>query len=504
MMTGKNFKAIVVGGGPMGLTAAHALSKTGIDFVVLEREPVVVKDKGATLIVAPHTMRALSQFGLRDQLLSVAAEAGDMHTVTSDGWLYYIQRAGDLMKSSLGCCLYAFGRVDVVRVLYDGLGGLDKARVLINKKVVDVMADDFGVTVRCEDGTKYDGSIVIGADGVHSLVRQRMRTLALQASPNLEANEDKPFPSEYRLLWCCIPFQGEENGGPPGSMWATHANNASVNYFVHYNKAWLLIYERLPAPTRERARYTEEDIITVGERLGHLAICDTLKIRDVFAQRDMAGLVNLEEGVLKHWAWGRMALVGDSAHKFTPNLGLGFNNGVQDVFALTNELYNVLNGPSQGEQYGGDVKKAMNNSPSTEALSAAFQRYQESRIQRCTEDFDSSVTLTRMCAWPNTYYWFIDWWIMPLLPRWLEVQLIKNTAINRFKKAYILDFLDGEEPFEVGTVPWENPIGSRSPRTLENDKSRKSAGFPFWRVLGICCIGFALAAVSIKGHYRVF
>ncbi|KAJ5876208.1 Monooxygenase FAD-binding [Penicillium soppii] len=51
-----------------------------------------------------------------------------------------------------------------------------------------------------------------------------------------------------------------------------------------------------------------------------------------------AGLTHLEEGILKHWSLGRIVLVGDSCHKFTTHLKLGFNNGVQDVVVLCNAL----------------------------------------------------------------------------------------------------------------------------------------------------------------------
>lgn len=69
-----DFKVIVIGGGPTGLTAAHALSKAGIDFVVLERRPQIFEDVGASLVLFPHNMRVLAQFGLLENLQKLGHE----------------------------------------------------------------------------------------------------------------------------------------------------------------------------------------------------------------------------------------------------------------------------------------------------------------------------------------------------------------------------------------------------------------------------------------------
>lgn len=69
-----DFKVIIIGGGPTGLTAAHALSKAGIDFVVLERRPKVAEDVGASLVLFPYSMRIMAQFGLLDKLQKLGHE----------------------------------------------------------------------------------------------------------------------------------------------------------------------------------------------------------------------------------------------------------------------------------------------------------------------------------------------------------------------------------------------------------------------------------------------
>ena len=82
------FKVIVVGGGPVGLAAAHALHLAGIDFLVLERRPAIVEDKGASLIVHPHTLRVLHQFGVLEELLPRGAELHHHLSFTAEGHVF--------------------------------------------------------------------------------------------------------------------------------------------------------------------------------------------------------------------------------------------------------------------------------------------------------------------------------------------------------------------------------------------------------------------------------
>ena len=47
-------------------------------------------------------------------------------------------------------------------------------------------------------------------------------------------------------------------------------------------------------------------VLAMAEKWGHLAVGEKLTVKDVFAQRYHAGMTNLEEGILKHWSWGRL------------------------------------------------------------------------------------------------------------------------------------------------------------------------------------------------------
>lgn len=84
-MNSNNLKVIIVGGGPVGLTAAHALSRAGIDFDLLESRHSPVIDAGSNLVLAARGTRALSQLGLLDSLRQVSSTLGTIGRIDHQG-----------------------------------------------------------------------------------------------------------------------------------------------------------------------------------------------------------------------------------------------------------------------------------------------------------------------------------------------------------------------------------------------------------------------------------
>lgn len=82
----------------MGLTAAHVLSRAGIEYVVLERRPSINIDVGASLALWPQSLRVLSQLGLLERLQELGEEMGRTTTVTLGGYKYKETWATETMK----------------------------------------------------------------------------------------------------------------------------------------------------------------------------------------------------------------------------------------------------------------------------------------------------------------------------------------------------------------------------------------------------------------------
>lgn len=72
-------------------------------------------------------------------------------------------------------------RQAVLKVLYENIK--DKSKVRTSQRVVELQHGVDKVTAKTSDGTSYEGDLVIGADGIHSVVRTEMWRIANEESP---------------------------------------------------------------------------------------------------------------------------------------------------------------------------------------------------------------------------------------------------------------------------------------------------------------------------------
>ncbi|KAL7954366.1 hypothetical protein V8C34DRAFT_319906 [Trichoderma compactum] len=394
-----NYKVIIVGGGPVGLTAAHALHKAGIDFTVLERSNEIALDVGASIALGSATLRVLHQLGLLDQLQDLGGELVRRKLFTIDGNKF---KSGDLFMAS------------------------------------DIQSGEKEVKVICDDGSIYEGDLVLGADGVHSQTRKIMRKPAVEADPSVTWDAEVPYTASYRCLWAS--FKRPTN---MGDACETQHNDTSVMYMTGKDRGWIFLYEKLPEPTKERTSYTSEDVEAMGNRFAEYPITDNLKVKDLFPDRITGGMSDLQEGICNNWGWGRIVLAGDAIHKVCPNAGLGYQTGLQDVVSLVNNLRQLVvsSEPSMG--------------PSVSALEAMYKSYQSQRWDLLSHDAFVSGHLTRIHAWDNMWYYLLG--RIVLLPHFMDYLMNEWLQAPATSKALAFNFLDAQEPFE-GQVPWVHPL----------------------------------------------
>src|SRR5436305_900325 len=89
--------------------------------------------------------------------------------------------------------------------------------------------------------------------------------------------------------------------------------------------------------------------------------------------------------MLKQWSWGRMACLGDTVHKMTPNLGAGGNAAIETAAALANELKKMVDSAEKGK-------------PSFDTIKTHLGNYQKVREQRITAICEAANGLTRVHA----------------------------------------------------------------------------------------------------------
>lgn len=462
---------IVVGGGPVGLTAAHALLSAGIDFLVLEARATFTPEEGASLLAYASTQRVWHQLGLHGAMAARACPVDTRSSANHAGSVYLRGSPSATHRRLFGAAPWNFHRRELVEVLYEKLPAeMREQRLCAGRKLCGLEIDDEGVTVRCEDGSVERGSMVLGADGVHSKTRDLMRELTL-ASKAQEGGDDKgslpperPYKAEYRCLWgtcpapqACAPSSNAESHGPERSIMFMTGRDG---------RSWFFLYEHLDGARDESQRYTVEDQEKMAARFSEIHLLPGLPFGDIWPTRTACGMADQLEGVLpqRHWhlpaaQGGRVVLAGDAVHRMTPNFGWGFNSGVNDVCALVSLLRAEVTGSSSPP-------------PATAQLDGVFARYAEAR---CVDDNVADVvsisgTVTRSCAYPRdrgVIAAAVAWLLTRVVP-WLvpdfEAKMASKLLGRVMRRGRVLEFLkddaDGsacrDEELFVGEMGWDH------------------------------------------------
>lgn len=159
------------------------------------------------------------------------------------------------------------------------------------------------------------------------------------------------------------------------------------------NKAYVFIFEKMDRiyKGKDIPRFSKEDTMQFVQKHSDFSIRPGLTIADFWEKIDNYSFVCLEEGAHKLWTYGRVACVGDSIHKMTPNIGAGGNCGIESAAAFANTVMWVKNN-SHGQR------------PSTALVEQALRSYQKQREVRALTMVHSAGEMTRMQAGRSFYH----------------------------------------------------------------------------------------------------
>ncbi|MFI7343034.1 FAD-dependent oxidoreductase [Streptomyces sp. NPDC050085] len=308
-------RAVVVGGGIGGLTAALALQLRGWRVTVLERAREL-KPVGAGISLAPNAQRALDVVGLGDEIRSLAAWEGDGGLLTPRGrWL---SRANPrLATERFGDSLVLLHRATLVDLLAGRLVG-DVVRTASDARLTD--PGDPSDPARPARVTTPEGELeaelVVGADGIRSAVRGAL-------FPEHPGTAYSGF-TTWRVLVPPLdrPFTQHETWGP-GHLWGTHP----------FADGTIYAYAAAMTPAGGRAPDGDEKAELL-RRYGSWhdpipAILDAVRPGQVL-RHDVHHIAE----PLPAFHRGRVALLGDAAHAMAPTLGQGGNQAVEDAIVL--------------------------------------------------------------------------------------------------------------------------------------------------------------------------
>jgi len=313
-------RVAIIGGGIGGLTAANALSRSGIETAVYEAA-AELKEIGAGVALHANAMRVLRAIGVEDGVREVA---GRSQWQVMRNW-----KTGRVIgKTSRQRAAALFGiegatvhRADLLDVL---AGALPAGMVTLGKRCERVRTDGGTAVARFADGSEIEADIIVGADGIHSPVRASL------------FGPDAPRFTGKICYRSVIPA-GDVRGAPPateGAQWfGPHGTivlyplrgEELVNVVCHYDddsyrhESWVAECDRAEVLSRYAGWH---------ESLLRLFAAGDTWYKWALYDRDP----------IPRWTSGRVTLLGDAAHPMLPYLGQGACQALEDGAVLATAL----------------------------------------------------------------------------------------------------------------------------------------------------------------------
>jgi salicylate hydroxylase len=312
-------RIIVVGGGIGGLAAARALLRRDFDVRVYESAPEL-REIGAGVALGPNAMKALRALDLEDAVREIAfqSEYQMLRSWRSGRVISKTSRAGAVQRyGAAGCSAH---RADLLDVL---AAAVPTEAVTLGARCVSAGSDANGAHARFADGTEVEGDIVLGADGIHSVVRASL------------FGPDAPRFTGKICYRSVIPTDAVEGGGDPTNATWLGPHGAVVVYGVRRGEL-INVVAHYEDPTYQHESWiTECDRAEVLERyrgwndeLARLFSASEVWYKWALYDRDPMPV----------WTRGRASLLGDSAHSMLPYLGQGACQAIEDGVILAAAL----------------------------------------------------------------------------------------------------------------------------------------------------------------------
>ena len=320
---------LIAGAGLGGLTAALSLIRRGFRVRVFEQASQL-REVGAGVQLGANGTRILIDLGLREAMERVVCTAvAKRMRLGSTGQAWQVFDLGDSSVERFGAPYWMVHRGDFHAVLLAAVRSADPDAIRAGNAVVEFEQRADGVTLRLANGEVATGDVLIGADGVHSRVRQqlfgegRAQFTGIMAWRGLVPMERLP-PHQRQLV-------GENWMGVGGHVVTYPLRRGEILNFVGVVERddWQ-VESWTEEGSREEClhdlRHWHEDVKTI--------------IRNIETPFKWA-LLGREP--LAHFAQGRVCVMGDAAHPTLPFLAQGANMALEDAAILARclDLFDV-------------------------------------------------------------------------------------------------------------------------------------------------------------------
>ncbi|XP_058765997.1 zeaxanthin epoxidase, chloroplastic-like [Vicia villosa] len=322
----KNLRVLVAGGGIGGLVFALAAKRKGFEVVVFEKDLSAVRGEGqyrGPIQIQSNALAALEAIDsdVADEVMRVGCITGDRINGLVDGvsgsWYVKFDTFTPAVERGLPVTR-VISRMVLQGILARAVG---EDIVMNASNVVSFVDDGNKVTVELENGQKYEGDLLVGADGIWSKVRTQL------------FGQTEAVYSGYTCYTGIADFVPADIDSVGYRVFLGHKQ-----YFVSSDVGagkmqWYAFHKEAPGGVDEPNR-KKERLLKIFK-----GWCDNAV--DLIVATD-------EEAILRRdiydkiptfkWGKGRVTLLGDSVHAMQPNMGQGGCMAIEDSYQLAWEL----------------------------------------------------------------------------------------------------------------------------------------------------------------------
>ncbi|BAT58330.1 3-hydroxybenzoate 6-hydroxylase 1 [Variibacter gotjawalensis] len=326
-------RVIIAGGGIGGLATALSLHQIGVPCRVYE-SAAEIKPLGVGINVLPHACRELIELGLGDRLAAIGVPTSELAYYTKRGQKIWSEPRG--LAAGYHWPQYSIHRGELQQLLLDtARERLGAENILTGHHFVDAVDKNDGVSVtfRTNGGEqKVDGALLIGADGIHSALRQkfypdegppiwngRILWRGVTEGASYLTGRSMIMAGHQSLKFVCYPISEPKNGKqtinwiaesvlPPDHQWRREDYNrrAVLEEFLPLFESWRFDWLDVPQLIRNALYAYEYPMV--------------------------------DRDPLPRWTHGRATLLGDAAHPMYPIGSNGASQAILDARVLAREF----------------------------------------------------------------------------------------------------------------------------------------------------------------------
>lgn len=360
----RDMRIAVVGAGIGGLTVAGFLQREGFQVTVYEQARGFSR-LGAGISLSPNVTKVLRSLGVEDALVACGIQPGSLISRTWDtGSTMHLMSTDPASDVRFGGKFVTVHRGDLHSVIAQGVA---PSTVVFDRRLMRLSETEDSVRLVFDNGTEAFADLVIGADGIHSKVREHLLG---------------PEPPRFigRVAYRSV-FSGERLRGfrmQDHTKWWGEDRHI-VCYFVTSNRDEVNVMAAIPA---ERWNSDEPMRQSTTEEMASLFEGWHDDLHKVLHGMEEVGVWPIYDRERNDtWCNGRVVLLGDACHSMRPYMGAGGGAAVEDAAILSRCL------------------------ASYDDLDLAFASYQKTRIPRVAEVQRISIENSWL-AGPTATEWY--------------------------------------------------------------------------------------------------